>query len=305
MSVLVSLNLEAQSVPATFLDVNPDPYMMGMANAGVANNATAFAMWNNNASTVFSENKMDVALSYGMWQPGNSGNNVIAVAGYGNVAKFMSISAGFKYFMNKPYDMTDVNGLHVGQFTPSDMSAGIGLAFKFAKIVSVSANFNYIHSSLAENAVANAFSADFGAMVNLKFMKIGLTASNLGSKMKYGENANPFALPANIKLGLGTTQKIGSGDNKKHEITASLQAGYVLSYNTLFAEAGVEYKYNDMFRVSAGYHYGDSKVYIPQYASVGLGFKVIGIYLNASYMIGLAPDSPVSNTFSVGLGYTF
>lgn len=300
-----SENTVTKPVPATFLDINPDPYAMSMGNAGAAMNATAFSMWNNNASTVFSENKMDIGLSYGMWQPGMSGNNVIALAGYGNVADFMSISAGFKYLMDKPYDISNEDGLHLGQFKPSDMTIGVGLAFKFAKIVSLSANFNYIHSAIADDAKANAFGVDFGAMVNLRFMKIGLTASNIGTKIKYAEKLDPFSMPANIKLGLGTTQKLGSADVKKHEISASLQAGYVLSYNTFFAELGLEYKYNDLFRVAAGYHYGDSKVYIPQYASVGLGFKVAGVYLNASYLIGLGSQSPISNTFSVGLGYSF
>lgn len=294
--------INAQNVPATFLDINPDPYMTGMANAGSAMYATPYAIWNNNASTVFSENKMDIGVSYGIWQPDYAGNNVISAAGYDNINKFMSVSAGIKYFAHKSYDIVDENGIHLGKESPNEMIAGVGLALRFAKVVSLSANLNYVLSNMGKTYKSNGVSANIGAMVNLDFMRIGLTVSNLGTNIKY-DDAKSYTMPANLKLGTSTTQKFG--EQGKHELSASLQAGMVLSYNTFFAELGAEYIYDDMVRIAAGYHYGDSKKYIPEYISLGLGFKYWRISLNASYLLGLPSDSPIGNTFSVGLGYSF
>lgn len=55
-------------------------------------------MWNNAAAPALSAATMDAAVSYGLWQPSGAGNHVIAAAGYGRVARFMSVSAGIKYF---------------------------------------------------------------------------------------------------------------------------------------------------------------------------------------------------------------
>lgn len=289
-------------IPASFLDVNPDPHMTGLANAGSAMYATPFAMWNNTASTVFSENRMAVGVSCGMWQPGYAGVRVVSAAGYGRITKFMSLSAGIRYFSNKSYVVTDDNGVRSGKYAPADMTAGVGLAFRFAKIVSLSANLNYMLSDMAEAHQSNGVSADLGAMVHLKFMRVGLTLSHIGERLDWGGDFT-YTLPANVKLGVSSTRKLGQ--NGHHEISATLEGGMVLNYRSVFSELGVEYKYHDRIRAAVGYHYGDADKYIPQYVSTGLGFKYWGISLDVSYMAGLSADCPVGNSFSVGLGYSF
>lgn len=312
MTALTASQAIAQDQPAApgisnassagyFLDVNMDPHLMGMANTGAAMYATAFSIWNNMASTAFSENKMDVGVSYGLWQPNGIKGNVISAAGYGRVHERITIAAGIKYFGEQPISKT-TDGLNYESFTPMHLSAGVGIGVKILPILSASANVHYIMSDLGGPKKANAVSADFGAMVHLKFMNIGVTASNIGSQLNYG-GIDSYGLPTNLKVGVGTTQKFGSED--KHSVTANLQGGMTFASTAFFGEVGAEYMYNDLFRVSAGYRYGDNKKDIPQYVSVGLGFKFVGISINAAYLIGLEADSPIGNTFSVGVGYSF
>lgn len=282
-----------------FLLTNPDAHVLGMANTGAAMYATPFAMWNNTSSTLFSENRMDIGASYGMWNP--AGSSSIAVAGYGRIAKFMTISAGFKHMGYKPYPIADASGRAGDEFKPGEWIMGVGLGFKILPILSASANINYLSSSLAPEVKGGAFSADFGATLDLKFLRVGVTASNIGSKLKYSEES-AYALPANVQLGVGTTQYFGAED--KHALTANVQAGMTFASSAFVAAIGAEYKWNDMVRVAAGYHYGDIEKGIPSYASVGLGVKFIGISLNGAYLLGIG-DSPVGNTFTVGLGYSF
>lgn len=290
---------KANAQSGEFLLNNPDAHVMGMANTGAAMYATSFAMWNNTASTLFSENIMDVGASYGMWNPSQA--NMIAVAGYGRITDWMSINAGFKTLMHKPYPVTSINGITNEEFKPNEMALGVGLGFRILPILSLSANINYVNTKYAPELKAGAVSADFGAMLDLKFMRVGVTASNIGSKLKYSETSI-YSLPANVQLGVGTTQRFGAED--KHAITANIQGGMTFESQAFVAAVGAEYKWNDMVRVAAGYNYGDATKGTPSYASVGIGVKIIGISLNGSYLIGMG-DSQLGNTFMVGLGYSF
>lgn len=301
-SVALSFPVRAFAQAVSFLQINTDANAMGMAGAGTSLYATAFSMWNNTASSVLSDKKMDVAVSYGLWQPSMAANNVISAAGYGKVAKFMTVSAGVKYFSYSPYNITDDGGLVTGTYTPKEMAAGVGLAFRILPILSLGANVQYVLSDLGGPKKGSAVSADVGAMLDLKFMRAGVTVSNLGSKIDYG-GLNAYNLPACLKLGVGTTQYLGA--EKKHALTASLQGGLLFENSAFMAEAGVEYGWNDMARFSVGYHYGEATGIIPSYASVGAGVKILGIYLNAAYLIGTQEDSPVSNSFMIGVGYSF
>jgi hypothetical protein len=58
-----------------------------------------------------------------------------------------------------------------------------------------------------------------------------------------------------------------------------------------------------MVSVRAGYRYGGKSV-IPSYASVGAGFKLFGVSLDLAYLIA-SGDSPLQNTLTFGLGYSF
>ncbi len=303
--IMVSALQSVKGQTASFMDVNPDPIAMGMANANSVVYANAFSIWNNSANSVFSENKMDVAASYGIWQPSSSKNNVIAVAGYGKIAKFMAVTAGVKYFTHKPFQYTDNYSNVKGSYTPKELSAGIGLAFRILPILSASVNFNYILSDMANDNVtsgakaANAFAADAGLLLHLKHFNVALTASNIGTKINYG-STNSYSLPANLRLGAGTSYVF----NKKHKLTANLQGGMLFSNSAFFGEIGAEYMFNDMVAIRAGYHYGDKNKYTPSYASVGLGAKFFGISLNAAYLLA-GSSSPIGNSFNVSLGWGF
>lgn len=301
-AVLIPLSLGAQAVQ--LIDYNPDARTAGLAGAGASLQASAFSLWNNTAAPALSESTMDAAVSYGMWQPSAAGVHAISAAGYGRVAKFMTVSAGVRYFTHPAYDMTDASGSVTGSFTPTDLTAGVGLAFRILPILSLGAGVHYVYSDIGGPQKGGAVSADFGAMLDLRFLRVGLTASNIGSKINYG-GLSAYSLPMNIRLGAGTTQYLGAED--RHALTASLQGGFLIEGASFFAEAGLEYAWNDMVRVSAGYHYGDAAASgaVPSYASVGAGFKILGIYIDAAYLIPASQDSPLSNTFSVGVGYRF
>lgn len=302
-AVLAAASSASKAQTAGFLDVNPDPISLGMAGTGVTLEATPYAMWNNAAAAVLNDEKFQIGAAYSLWQPSATANNTFAAAGYGRIAKFMTISAGIKYFGHTPYDITDgTTGMVTGQFTPIDLQAGIGLGFRVLPFLSLGANINYVHSDIGGSKKGGAVAADFGALLDLKFMRIGVTAANIGSKINYGGTSS-YGLPANVELGIGTIQHFG--DDKKHAFYANIEGGMTFEQSSFFAGIGAQYAWNDLVRVSAGYHYGDAaKQFFGSYASIGAGVKVIGISFNVAYLIAV-DDSPMSNTFSVGLSYGF
>lgn len=301
-SLLAGPVLTAGAQTAGFLDVNPDPISMGMAGTGTVLETTPFAMWNNASGAALGEEKMQIGAAYSLWQPSATSNNVFAVAGYGKVAKFMTVSAGFRYFGYDAYNVTGSDGIVTGSFKPVEMQASIGLGFRILPILSLGANVSYVHSDLGGPQKGQAVSADFGALLDLKFIRVGVTAANIGSKISYGYSA--YDLPTNVKLGVGTVQKFGNND--MHALSVNLEGGIAVGATSLFAGIGAQYEYNELFRVSAGYHYGDAETqFVGSYASVGLGVKVFGVLLNAAYLIGTGDNSPIGNTFTVGIGYAF
>ena len=308
----------AQAQTASFLDVNPDPVAMSVAGTGTVMEATPFAMWNNIAATALGDRTLQVGAAYSLWQPSYTSNHVAAVAGYGRVAKFMTVSASVKYFSHKPYDVTDgVTGAVTGSFTPMDLQAGIGLGFKILPILSLGANVNYVHSDIGGPKKGGAVSADFGALLDLKFLRVGVTAANIGSRLDYG-GTTAYSLPANVKLGVGTIQRFGPED--RHAVAVNLEGGMTFEQSAFFAGVGAQYVFNDFVRVAFGYHYGDKdKLTAGSYASFGAGIKFMGISVNAAYILGFKQASdisspveslydfsaPMSNSFSVGIGYEF
>ena len=286
-----------------FLDFNPDPVSLSMAGIGVTLEATPYAMWNNAAAAALDEGKFRIGAAYSLWQPSTTANDIVAVAGYGRIADFITISAGLKYFGHSPYEITDGStGMVTGRFTPVELQAGIGLGFRILPILSLGANIHYVHSDIGGLKKGSAVSADFGALVDLRFMRIGVTVSNIGSRISYG-GLSSYGLPANVKLGLGTVRHFG--DEHRHAFSANLEGGMTLVSSSFFAGIGVLYAWNNLVRVAAGYHYGDTgKQFVGSYASLGAGVSFIGISLDAAYLIA-TDGSPVGNTFSLGLGYAF
>lgn len=305
LSVIAASIVVAVSAPSllaqagSFVDVNPDSRSMGMANSSIAVEPSAFAMWNNTSALVLSPKKFSAGASYTMWQPGASNNNVIAVAANGRLGKFVSLSAGVKYFSYSSFELMDDKGVSLGQYTPKEMTAGIGIGVRILPILSLSANVNYVLSDLGAPKKGNAVTTDYGATLDLKVVRIGISANNIGSKLNYGGEKS-YALPANMKVGVGTVQNFA-----KNQISVNLQGGMTFEHKGIFASLGAEYMYNNLIAVRAGYHYGDKTKVTPSYASVGLGVRFIGIDINAFYLIATGSSSPMKNTFGASLSYAF
>jgi len=303
ISICLILSVFALIVPgfgqtAQFLTLSPDSYSLSMGGTGVISPASAFAIYNNNAATALSPFKGAFAASYTMWQPTTTDNQLMSLSGFIKMGKKSAVSLGSRLFLYPAYDLSNPQGSVTGTFKPSELSVDLGYAYNISGAFSAAATVHYISSKLGPEAAGSAFAADLGLMYQPGNFSLGLTATNLGSKIDYGYG--PYSLPAQIKL--GAAYRIGL--KEKHLLTAGIQAGYLIVNSGITAGIGLEYSYNNLISLRIGGHYGDSEQGIPSHLSAGLGFNFKGLTLNAAYLLA-QKDSPLANSLSVGLGWAF
>lgn len=283
---------------AQFLTVSPDSYSLSLGGTGVISPANAFAIYNNNAATALSPFKGAFAASYTMWQPTTTDNQLMSLSGFIKMGKRSAISLGSRLFLYPAYDLSNPQGSVTGAFNPRELSVDLGYAYNISGSFSASATVHYISSKLGTEAAGSAYAADLGLMYQPGNLSLGLTATNLGSKIDYGYG--PYSLPAQIKLGAGYRFSL----QEKHLLTATVQAGYLIVNSEITAGIGLEYSYNNLISLRVGGHYGDPEKGIPSHLSAGLGFNFKGLTLNAAYLLA-QKDSPLANSLSVGLGWAF
>lgn len=284
----------AQALPFTAAET--DAASLGTAGANLTQTGSiANASFSNAAAIPFSDAKMDVAAGYTMWQPSAVGSNILNVGAAFNMNKKFGLAVGFLYGMNPAYDITDASGAVKGQFSPSDIHANVGLAYRFLPFLSLGANVGYATTTLAEGYSYGALAADVFAMAKFAGLKVTAGFANVGTSVTSASGVQ-LGLPASVAVGAGYETAFAG----KHAIEALLDADYY--FNGWFAAAaGAAYTYGDLVTVRAGYRYGGQSP-VPSYASVGAGVKFAGLKLDLAYLIG---SGAAKNTLALSLGYSF
>ena len=284
----------AQALPYTAADY--DAVSLGKAGANLTEtNTIANSALNNAAAMPFSELPYEATFGYALWQPSSSYANVINAGFAYNLKQKFAIGFGFNMGLNKPYDIIDASGAANGTFTPKDIHAALGMAYRFLPYLSVGVNVGYANSTLSADHKYGALAADVFVMAKVKDFKATAGVSNLGSKVT-SANGLKFSLPASFALGAGYEKTFA----KKHGVDVSFDADYYFK-GGLAASLGAEYTYDDLVSVRAGYHLG-GKTVIPSYASLGAGVKFSGVRLDLAYLIA---SGPMKNTLAVSLGLSF
>jgi hypothetical protein len=279
-----------------FLNISSDPYSYSMGGNTLTLDANSFTVTNNASAMAYAEDNMYAAVSYMAWQPEILNNNVMGLSGFYRLGK-LAVGVSGKYYTHTPYDITDNTGFISESYTPTELSAEVAAAYKLFLGLSVGANVRYTVSSMIKDKDASAISADISVSYKLKGLMASVAVTNIGAKIDYGYG--PYNLPAMAKAGVGYKY----GIDEKSSLLVSAEADYLIYSGGIMAGVGAEYNYNKMVSARVGYHYGDGKA-IPSYASAGLGLNILGISLNAAYILGFS-NSPVNGSYIISLGYDF
>lgn len=284
---------EAQTLPSLLLAQDPASVAMGMT--GVASDASAYAVQNNVAAISLTGKTLDAQVGLGLWQPAYADLKTIGVGGMYRLGK-LGLGLDYKTLRMPKYSSVSGNGADIrdSEFFPCEFNLAAGVSYAVMDCLSAGVSLKYASSKLAPDASAAVFGADVALYFYKNGISAGLSVNNLGTKVKYSEQA--YLQPMMAKLGTGYDLKLGTS-----ALAFSAEAD-VLFAGGVMAGAGCEYSFKDMVFARAGYHYGNSVNALPSYASAGVGLKFFGAQLNFAYIFG----SPVlANTMCLSLGYTF
>ena len=291
---------EAQeSVAMPFVDnaLNPRSAAMGGISAGLSSDA--YAQFGNIAAIPFSSDNLAAGVTYNSWQPTAAGINAgVAGAAY-RLGRF-GISFGASAAINQSYEGVSETGVSLGKFTPIDWQVGAGVSYLITDSFSAGIGLNYASSvTSAYYKDLNTFYADIQLMYVIRQFRISLSGNNLGLPVS-SASGTKFNLPMNAALAVSYGNVWG-----RHGLEAGVEGkAYFGGPSAMGCTVGAEYEYDSLVAVRAGYHYGSEKNGLPSFASVGLGAHVFGVNLDVAYLIA-AGNSPLRNTFSVGVGYSF
>jgi hypothetical protein len=174
-----------------------------------------------------------------------------------------------------------------------------------------------------------------------KTFSFGANISNIGTKMSYTDNGPYYFLPTNLKFGVANawaldnlskvtvafdinkllvpTPPIRDADGniiKGHDDNVSVPAGIFQSFGDApggFSEElkeftlspAVEYMYNDMFAVRAGYFYENPQKGGRHYLTTGFGVKYKDYRFDFAYLVASQQNSPLANTLRFTLSANF
>ena len=281
-----------------FTQINHNPVTSAFAGAGSAYNGTAAWSAFSNASILpFYEGTMDMAAGLQLWAPGTSKSTNI---GIGTAVKFtrrIAFSVGYTMNSGQSYDLLDYNGQVSGKFSPKDHVIALGAGFGLGESFGVGVNLRYAMQKLsAEDSfggvsgdvfVAYQFNPDFRVTAGVSTLGTAITANN----------RKKFSQPANAKLAVDW----GTRFAEVHSLHLMADGEYYFSGNFGVA-AGLQFSWNDMVFVRAGYRFASEYCVIPSHLALGIGAKFFGVHVDVSY---LTASKALGNTLNIGLGYSF
>ena len=306
VALLCTMQARAQGQDLSVLAANPDARTAAMGNAAVA--ADGMYLYNNPSAFLCANKKFSADASASIYEKteGYEGTFGLytATVGY-KFANRHAAFAGFRYAGGLKLKGYDMLGEPTKDYQPYNWTIDLGYAYMIGNGFSAYAVGNVIFSHLSKNAVGGAFT--IGASYQKSTTTAGNKSANLmldakvgaiGPQLDYG-NGNKTTMPTYVAAGGALTVDVAD----KHQVGGAWSTRYFFrpsEYKVLMLGAGLEYTYNKMVSLRAGYEYGDRNL---SHITMGAGFKYGGLHLNGAYMLKTANAG--SSYCTIGLGYDF
>ena len=306
VALLCTMQARAQGQDLSVLAANPDARTGAMGNAAVA--ADGMYLYNNPSAFLCANKKFSADASASIYEKteGYEGTFGLYTATVGYKFAYRHAAfAGFRYAGGLKLKGYDMLGEPTKDYQPYNWTIDLGYAYMIGNGFSAYAVGNVIFSHLSKNAVGGAFT--IGASYQKSTTTAGNKSANLmldakvgaiGPQLDYG-NGNKTTMPTYVAVGGALTVDVAD----KHQVGGAWSTRYFFrpsEYKVLMLGAGLEYTYNKMVSLRAGYEYGDRNL---SHFTMGAGFKYGGLRLNGAYMLKTANAG--SSYCTIGLGYDF
>ena len=192
--------------------IAPDARAAGMGDVGAATDPDVNSQYWNLAKYPFCISRAGIALNYTPWlRQLVSDIDLAYMAGYYRIGDYGALSGSLRYFSLGEVYTSDESEMTVN---PYEMSLDVAYSRMLSETFSMGVGLRWIYSDLRydyseDSKPASAFAADIAFYYNNYVMLgsrecqlgLGLTASNIGSKISfYGDEESQF-IPANLRLG--------------------------------------------------------------------------------------------------------
>lgn len=198
------------STAVNSLKIGPDARAGGLGDIGAATDPDVNSQAWNPAKYPFCISRAGIAVNYTPWLRKIVNDIDLAyVAGYMRLGDYTAISSSLRYFSIGEVDAGDNMSIK-----PYEMAFDIGVSRMLSENFSAAIALRYIRSDLSGNysddtKPGNAFAADVAMYYNKYVVMgsrecqlgLGLNISNIGSKMKFGDE-NTYFIPTNLRLGV-------------------------------------------------------------------------------------------------------
>ena len=198
------------STAVNSLKIGPDARAGGLGDIGAATDPDVNSQAWNPAKYPFCISRAGIAVNYTPWLRKIVNDIDLAyVAGYMRLGDYTAISSSLRYF-----SLGEVDAGENMSIKPYEMAFDIGVSRMLSENFSAAIALRYIRSDLSGNysddtKPGNAFAADVAMYYNKYVVMgsrecqlgLGLNISNVGSKMKFGDE-NTYFIPTNLRLGV-------------------------------------------------------------------------------------------------------
>ncbi|MCE5305254.1 MAG: PorV/PorQ family protein [Chloroherpetonaceae bacterium] len=266
-----------------------------------------------------------VALSYSPWLPQFNADLFYSYGTIGQYFDYLQGTVAFNFiFMNLgEFNRTSENGDPMGKFISNEFALGLSYGTIIAPDLSIGAQLRYIQSNLTPTVAGqqdagngNSVSFDLGLLwkpQNLPYitdrLSAGFNLKNIGPKITYIRESDP--LPTTLNLGLAfnivkdeyNDLKVAGNFSKllvKRDSLGSdpLPKSLVTGWDNPGADwsFGLEYWYDQVFALRAGYFTEPSTIGGRQYWNFGAGVKYSIFHVDFSFINTVEANHPLANT---------
>ncbi|MCK4699611.1 MAG: type IX secretion system outer membrane channel protein PorV, partial [Bacteroidales bacterium] len=201
-----------------FLTIAPDSRAGAMGDVGVATSPDINSLHWNPAKYAFIDGDGGLGLSYSPWLRNLVPDiNLASLTAYKRIDDKQVISGSLLYFSLGNITFTDIFGNTLRNFNPNEFAVDLSYSRKFSDNISGALSFRYIYSNLTggthvggtETKPGTSIAADLGTYYQKELsildketmLRLGLSISNMGSKMSYTDDQDPDFIPINMRLG--------------------------------------------------------------------------------------------------------
>lgn len=198
--------------------IAPDARSAGMGDVGAATDPDVNSQYWNPAKYPFCISRAGLALNYTPWLRSLVSDMDIAyLAGYYRIGDYSAVSASLRYFsLGEVFVGTDgtTDISNAQSINPYEMSFDVAYSLMLSEKFSIAAGVRYLMSDMTyksdeEKSASSAFAADISCYYNNYInigsrecqLGLGLSISNIGSKIKFNGDENSDFIPTNMRLG--------------------------------------------------------------------------------------------------------